>query len=175
MAAMSDVATDGPSEAKTLDDHICFAFYSASIAINRMYKPLLDQLGITYPQFLVLSALWEKDGQSIGAIADRLSLESSTITPLVKRLEQAGFMTRHRNTSDERQVHVQLTQKGREVQAGTGCMKDQMIAQSGLSADEIIRLNSDVRCLVNALTGVPAETAPEQDGTKLNQRKQPLF
>ena len=67
-----------------LDDHLCFSFYSTSIAINRLYKPLLDGLGITYPQFLVLSALWEQDGQSIGAIAERLALESSTITPLVK-------------------------------------------------------------------------------------------
>jgi len=69
----------------TLEDQLCFSLYATSMAINRIYKPLLDQLGITYPQYLVLSALWEEDGRTVGAIAERLSLESSTITPLVKR------------------------------------------------------------------------------------------
>src|ERR1700709_798647 len=102
---MSDTQMDTQTETKAgqMKAQLCFSVYSTSIAINRLYKPMLDPLGLTYPQYLVLGALWEEDGQTIGAIADRLSLESSTITPLVKRLEAAGFVSRHRNTADERQ------------------------------------------------------------------------
>ena len=135
-----------------LRDQLCFSVYSTSIAINRLYKPMLDPLGLTYPQYLVLGALWEEDGQTIGAIADRLSLESSTITPLVKRLEAAGFVSRHRNTADERQVHVRLTQAGTDVRVKTHCLKDAMLQKSGMSGDEIIHLNEEVQRLLNSLT-----------------------
>jgi len=135
-----------------LRDQLCFSVYSTSIAINRLYKPMLDSLGLTYPQYLVLGSLWEEDGQTIGAIADRLALESSTITPLVKRLEAAGFVSRHRNAADERQVHVRLTQAGTEVRAKTHCLKDAMLQKSGMSGDEIIHLNKEVQRLLNALT-----------------------
>src|SRR5688572_22363712 len=91
-----------------LEGQLCFSIYSATLAINRLYKPMLDRLGITYPQYLVLSVLWEEDGQTIGAIAERLALEPSTITPLVKRLEAAGLVGRLRNPADERQVQVRL-------------------------------------------------------------------
>ena len=97
-----------------LDGQLCFSIYSASIAIQRVYKPMLDELGVTYTQYLVLSALWERDGLTIGAIADRLALEPSTITPAVKRLEAAGFVARQRSTTDERQVQVHLSRKGAE-------------------------------------------------------------
>ena len=96
-----------------LDGQLCFSIYATAIAINRTYKPLLDAMGVTYPQYLVLSALWEEDARTIGAIASRLALESSTITPLVKRLEAAGFVTRVRSQADERQVLVSLTPKGK--------------------------------------------------------------
>ena len=96
-----------------LDGQLCFSIYSASIAIQRVYKPMLDELGVTYTQYLVLSALWERDGLTIGAIADRLALEPSTITPAVKRLEAAGFVARQRSTTDERQVQVHLSKEGR--------------------------------------------------------------
>ncbi len=135
-----------------LRDQLCFSVYSTSIAINRMYKPMLDPLGLTYPQYLVLGALWQQDGQTIGAIAEHLALESSTITPLVKRLEQSGFVTRHRNSTDERQVHVRLTDKGRDVRAKTHCLKDMMMKKSAMSAEEMIRLNEDIQTLLNALT-----------------------
>lgn len=87
-----------------LDAQLCFSLYTATIAINRAYKPVLDRLGITYPQFLVLQALREHPDRTIGQIAERLSLESSTITPLVKRLEAAGLVSRTRDPKDERQV-----------------------------------------------------------------------
>ena len=135
-----------------LDSQLCFSLYATTLAINRTYKPLLDGLGITYPQYLVLSSLWEEDGQTIGAIAERLSLEPSTITPLVKRLEAAGFVGRRRNPSDERQVQVRLTAKGRELQAETGCLTDTLLQRSGLTVEQITALNRQVQALRNALS-----------------------
>ena len=96
--------TDAPT--LPLDGQLCFSIYSASLAIQRVYKPMLDGLGVTYTQYLVLSTLWEKDGLTIGAIGERLALEPSTITPAVKRLEAAGFLARRRSTTDERVVEV---------------------------------------------------------------------
>ena len=98
-----------------LENQLCFSLYAASMAVTRSYKPMLDMLGVTYPQYLVLHALWEMDGRTIGAIADRLSLESSTVTPLVKRLEAAGLALRRRNPQDERQVQVTLTEAGQAI------------------------------------------------------------
>src|SRR6201996_5070814 len=118
------MAMDGPIPTLGLDDQLCFAIYSAGIAINRAYRPLLDALEITYPQYLVLLALWERDGQTIGAIAERLALESSTITPLVKRLEAGGLLARERNPADERQVFVRLTEAGRAMQERSTCLAE---------------------------------------------------
>ena len=134
-----------------LDGQLCFSLYGASIAINRAYKPMLDELGVTYPQYLVLSTLWEGDGQTIGAIAERLSLEPSTITPLVKRLEQAGFVDRVRNPKDERQVQVSLTAKGRDLRVRTGCLTDTLLRRSGLTVEAIIALNHQVQALRDAM------------------------
>ncbi len=134
-----------------LDGQLCFSLYGASMAINRAYKPLLDDLGVTYPQYLVLSTLWEGDGQTIGAIAERLSLEPSTITPLVKRLEQAGFVDRQRNPKDERQVQVRLTDQGRDLRVRTGCLTDTLLRRSGLTVEAIIALNLQVQALRDAL------------------------
>lgn len=136
-----------------LDSQLCFSLYGATLAINRAYKPLLDAMGITYPQYLVLSSLWEADGQTIGAIAERLSLEPSTITPLVKRLEQAGLVGRHRNPDDERQVQVRLTSKGRAVQPETACLTDTLLQRSGLTVDQIVALNRQIREFRDAVAG----------------------
>ena len=136
-----------------LDSQLCFSLYAASIAVNRTYKPLLDKLGLTYPQYLVLSTLWEADGLPISAIAERLSLDSSTITPLVKRLEGAGFLNRRRNTKDERQVLVSLTDKGRKMQSKTACLTQTLLERSGLTVDQIVKLNRQVRGMRDALAG----------------------
>jgi MarR family transcriptional regulator, organic hydroperoxide resistance regulator len=136
-----------------LDGQLCFSIYSAWIAINRLYKPLLDELGLTYPQYLVLSALWERDGQKISDIADRLLLVPSTITPVVKRLEVAQFVERHRNIEDEREMQVFLTAKGREVQPETACLTAALLRQSGMAVEEIISLNNRVREIHKALAG----------------------
>jgi len=135
-----------------LEDQLCFSLYATSIAINRIYKPLLDRLGITYPQYLVLSTLWEQDGRTVGAIAERLSLESSTITPLVKRLEAASLVTRAREADDERRVLVSLTKSGRALKKDTRCLGEALFARAGMKPAELIALNREVLRLRAALT-----------------------
>jgi len=135
-----------------LDQQLCFSIYAAGIAINRVYKPLLDTLGITYPQYLVLHALWEQDGRTVGAIAERLALESSTITPLVKRLDAAGLVTRLRNPADERQVQVRLTGRGHAMRERCGCLGEEFLARSGMPANRLEALNREVQTLRDALT-----------------------
>lgn len=143
----------GPDEKPLpLDAQLCFSLYSTTIAINRLYKPMLDSMGITYTQYLVLSSLAEKDGMTVGAIAERLALEPSTITPLVKRLEAAGFVTRQRNAADERQVNVHLTVRGKALHDGTGCLTDALLANSKLTVPEMIAFNEQVQRLRAALT-----------------------
>lgn len=134
-----------------LDSQLCFSLYGASMAVNRTYKPMLDQLGLTYTQYLVLSTLWEEDGLPISSIADRLSLESSTITPLVKRLEAAGFVTRERNPKDERQVIVSLETKGRALNQKTACLTQALLERSGLTPEQLTKLNNQVQKLRDAL------------------------
>lgn len=149
---------DAPIPPLTLDEHLCYSIYSASLAIGRAYKPLLDALGITYPQYLVLNVLWEHDHQSVGAIAERLMLESSTITPLLKRLEASGLVARARNPSDERQVLIALTDQGRELKSQIGCIAERLMTTSGLTLGGLQHLNTEVRALrdsiVEALTAV---------------------
>jgi len=133
-----------------LNEHLCFSLYAASMAVNRIYKPVLDRLGLTYPQYLVLTALSENDGQTVSGIADRLALESSTVTPLVKRLEAAGLVTRTRNPKDERQVNVRLTGKGRKLRGEAQCLTDQLL-RSGLRPAQLVALNEQVADLRDRL------------------------
>src|ERR1041384_1335885 len=101
-----------------LDNQICFAVYSAAHAFNRVYKPLLDKLGLTYPQYLVMLVLWERDGVPLKDIGERLFLDSGTLTPLLKRLESAELIKRTRNAKDERQGLIALTSKGETLRGG---------------------------------------------------------
>ena len=133
-----------------LDRQLGFSLYGAFMAVSRTYKPWLDQLGLTYPQYLVLSVLWEGDDQTIGGIAARLDLEPSTITPLVKRLEAAGHLVRKRNPADERQVKVQLTDQGRAVRAKTKTLADALYGKAGLSVAELVELNARIKSLRDA-------------------------
>ncbi len=130
-----------------LEDQLCYAIYSAGIAIQRAYKPLLDALGLTYPQYLVLNILWREDAQTVGRIAESLALESSTLTPLLKRLEAAGLLRRTRNPDNERQVVVALTDAGRALRERAGCLGDSLLAASEQSPAELGELNHDVRRL----------------------------
>ena len=133
-----------------LDRQLGFGLYSAFMAVSRTYKPWLDKLGLTYPQYLVMCVLWEDDDQTIGGIAARLDLESSTMTPLVKRLEQAGHVVRQRNPSDERQVRVKLTTEGRALRAETRTLADALYAKAGMTEAEVADLNQRVTALREA-------------------------
>jgi DNA-binding MarR family transcriptional regulator len=134
-----------------LEDHLCYSIYSASLAIQRVYKPLLDELGLTYPQYLVLNVLWRDTQQSVGAIADQLGLESSTLTPMLKRLEGAGLVHRARNPENERQVLVELTEKGLSLRKEASCLGEALLAASGETAQRLAALNADVRRLRDAI------------------------
>lgn len=134
-----------------LDKQLCFSLYGASMAMGRVYKPLLDRLGITYPQYLVLHALWEEDNRTIGAVAERLSLESSTITPLVKRLAAAGLVTRGRDPVDERHVRVALTDTGRAMKAESECVAERVFARTGLTLQQMTALTNQIQTLRHAL------------------------
>jgi DNA-binding MarR family transcriptional regulator len=133
-----------------LDRQLGFSLYGAFMAVNRTYKPWLDKLGLTYPQYLVLSVLWEADDQTITGIASRLDLEPSTITPLMKRLEAAGHVVRQRNPADERQVRVSLTDQGRAVRAETRTLADALFDKAGMSVDELVDLNTRIKTLRDA-------------------------
>ncbi|WP_267388237.1 MarR family transcriptional regulator [Sphingomonas sp. GC_Shp_3] len=138
--------------APSLDQLLCFSLYGANMAINRVYKPLLDGLGLTYPQYLVLNVLWERGTETVGGIAERLALESSTITPLVKRLEQAGLVERRRNPFDERQVVVSPTDAGRAMQERTHCLGAELFAAAGQPVEKLIALTREVQALRDSLT-----------------------
>lgn len=130
-----------------LDDQLCFAIYTAGIAIQRLYKPLLSKLGLTYPQYLVLNVLWQKDTQSVGQLADRLALESSTLTPLLKRLEAAGMVQRDRNPDNERQVLISLTPDGLALRDQAGCLGAALLQASGQQPEDLAELNMKTKQL----------------------------
>src|ERR1700679_151054 len=120
--------------ALSLDDFLCFEVYSANHAFNRVYQPLLEKLHLTYPQYLVMVLLWERDDQTVGELGTRLSLESNTLTPLLKRLEILGYIKRSRDPADERQVRVRLTVSGRTLRAKALHIPGCILAASGLDA-----------------------------------------
>lgn len=144
-------ATKSGAAPVPLDLHLCFAVYSAGMAIQRAYKPVLDRFGITYPQYLVLNVLWNKDRQTVGAIAGTLDLESSTLTPLLKRMEATGFVRRTRNPENERQVVITLTPAGIGMQDATRCLGETLFAASGQSCKQLAALNKDLRRLRDAI------------------------
>jgi DNA-binding MarR family transcriptional regulator len=123
-------ASPPPQYSQLLDEQLCFAVYSAMLGLNKVYRRLLGDLGLTYPQYLVMLVLWESDELTVSAIGERLFLDSPTLTPLLKRLEANGFVARRRSGSDERQVIVSLTPAGRRLQAKAkdvpGCMATAM-------------------------------------------------
>lgn len=135
-----------------LDDFLCFSLYGAGLAMTRLYKPLLGPFNLTYPQYLVLTALSEKDGVKVGELGERLQLETNTLTPLVKRLEAAGLVSRQRDKTDERVVRVALTAQGQEVvTAAHACIPQQVLEATGLSADELKDLSRKLKTLQSAL------------------------
>jgi DNA-binding MarR family transcriptional regulator len=135
---MSDATTNPKTFPE--DDLLCFAVYSTGHAFNRIYKPLLDELGLTYPQYLVMVSLWAKDDQTVGELGETLFLESNTLTPLLKRLEAIGLLDRNRDPSDERQVRVRLTSAGLALQKKARDIPRCILEATGLSLPDLRRL-----------------------------------
>jgi DNA-binding MarR family transcriptional regulator len=131
----------------TLDDQLCFALYSTAHAVTRAYKPLLDEYGLTYPQYLVLLVLWEQDGMSVKDIGDRLFLDSGTLTPLLKRMEAAGFLKRSRDPKDERQLRVNLTAKAQDLRSKAREIAAALFCQFGQTLPELIALREELNGL----------------------------
>jgi len=144
-----------------LESALCFAIYSANHAITRAYKPLLDRHGLTYPQYLVMIVLWEKDGQTVGSIGDDLFLESSTLTPLLKRLEKAGFLRRTRDDKDERQVCIYLTDEGKALRDTLSEIPQQMLKAFGCGADGAERIRTEVTAIRDKVASAHATKAKD--------------
>ena len=120
-----------------LDNQLCFALYSTGLAMNKVYRKLLRKLDLTYPQYLVMMVLWERDGVTVSDIGARLFLDSATLTPLLKRLEAAGLLTRSRSNADERQVVVALTDAGRAMAREAGAIQEQVLCATACSPAEL--------------------------------------
>lgn len=156
-AAGGSTMTGDATAIRTLEEQICFAVYSTAHAFNRLYRPFLAGLGLTYPQYLVMLVLWERDGQTVKAIGERLMLDSGTLTPLLKRLDSAGLIERRRDRVDERQVLVHLTEAGRALRGKAGRTANPVPCAVADSAVDPGRLLADVLALRRALLGA-AET-----------------
>ena len=130
-----------------LDNQLCFALYSASLAMTRLYKPLLEPLGMTYPQYLALLVLWEQDALSVSQLGERLFLDSGTLTPLLKRMEASGWLLRERAADDERRVIVSLTRQGRALRARARAVPVKLASATGCSADELMVLTGQLQQL----------------------------
>jgi len=136
-----------------LDHQLCFALYSSSLAMTKLYKPLLDPLGLTYPQYLAMLALWESDGITVTQLGERLMLDSGTLTPLLKRLEAAGLVQRLRDSADERRVRVQLTRTGRALKRKAQAVPGTIACAAGCELDELAALTARLKALRSQLTG----------------------
>lgn len=138
---------NNPDPALLLDNQLCFALYSASLAMTKLYKPLLEDLGLTYPQYLVMLVLWERDGLTVSDIGERLSLDSGTLTPLLKRLEASGLVSRLRDAQDERRVRITLSAAGRRLQSRAARIPGCIMSVSQCSIPDLISLTRQVQAL----------------------------
>ncbi len=139
-----------------LDSQLCFAVYAAAQAFNATYKPLLEPMGLTYPQYLTMLVLWEKDGVTVTAIGDALGLDSGTLTPLLKRLESAGLVARVRDAADERQVRITLTPAGRSLRQKARGIPAKLLCASGMSLQEVKALHGTLGKLAGNLKAARA-------------------
>lgn len=139
------------SKFPTLDDKLCFALYASSLAMLQSYKPLLAEIGLTYPQYLVMLVLWEEDGITIKRLAERLGLDPGSVTPLVKRLEEAAFVVRNRAEHDERNLSIELTREGRALQAKAEHASGQFVIACHLNEAEGGELRDKLSLLTKTL------------------------
>jgi DNA-binding MarR family transcriptional regulator len=135
-----------------LDGQLCFALYSSSLAMSKLYRKLLQPLGLTYSQYLVMMVLWEKDDQTVNGVGERLFLDSATLTPLLKRMEQLDLLTRVRCTGDERRVIISLTKKGDELRVAATKLPACVLEASGCSIPQIVELKDELVTLRESLS-----------------------
>ena len=144
---MAPTATHASTPQLLLDHQLCFAMYAASLAMTRRYQPLLTELGLTYPQYIALLALWEQDDVTVSALGERLALDSGTLTPLLKRMEAAGWVVRERDADDERRVRVRLTPSGRALRPRAQQLPKSLLAGSGMTATQVRQLTAELQAL----------------------------
>ncbi|NVJ25991.1 MarR family transcriptional regulator [Myxococcus sp. AM011] len=147
-------------DALHLDEQLCFTLYSTVHLLNRTYRPLLEELGLTYPQYLAMMVLWEEDDVTVKAMGERLLLDSGTLTPLLKRLEAAGLVKRERDMLDERQVRIRLTTPGRALRSKAECVPVSILEASGLAVEELRDLKARVLAVREALSARLEEEPP---------------
>ena len=147
---MSLPVSDDPLD---LDRQVCFPLYAASNLLARLYRPVLADLGLTYPQYLVMLVLWKHAPQTVGSLGEALYLDSGTLTPLLKRMEQAGLIQRTRDPQDERRVQIDLTPEGRVLRASAETVPATLVAGLSITEGEIVGLRDQVRALVGIIHG----------------------
>ena len=145
------------AKALLLDNQLCFALYSTSLAMTKLYKPLLAALNLTYPQYLVMLVLWENDALTVSSLGERLYLDSGTLTPLLKRMEQSGLLARVRSPQDERRVEVSLTDAGCKLKARATAVPGCVLEASQCSVVELKALTSELQDLRERLSSQPAD------------------
>jgi DNA-binding MarR family transcriptional regulator len=138
-----------PAAAMPLPDYLCFAIYSANLAFGKAYKPILEELGLTYTQYITIIALWEEDHQTVSGLGEKLFLESNTLTPMLKKLEVMGYLERQRDPEDERQVRIGLTKNGRRLREKA--LKMDLSEATGLAPDEFAKVQKAIVTLRNNL------------------------
>ncbi|MCU5784156.1 Organic hydroperoxide resistance transcriptional regulator [Alcanivorax balearicus MACL04] len=144
---------NAPDSLLKLDLQVCFALYSTNLAMTKVYRRLLRELGLTYPQYLVMMVLWEEDGQTVSEIGERLFLDSATLTPLLKRLEGMGLLSRRRAADDERRVRVQLTDPGRDLRIRAEAIPEAVACASQCQPEELMALKDQLHALRRKLNG----------------------
>ena len=135
-----------------LDNQLCYALYAAAHRMTKSYRPMLERIGLTYPQYLVLLVLWETDGVTVSEIGRRLRLDSGTLTPVLKRLESAGLLVRNRRQSDEREVEIGLTPRGRSLKADAADVRQSVMCQLNLTEPEVQAMRADLNHLIENLS-----------------------
>ena len=148
---MAPTATHASTPQLLLDHQLCFAMYAASLAMTRRYQPLLTELGLTYPQYIALLALWEQDDVTVSALGERLALDSGTLTPLLKRLESGGNIQRLRDAADERRVRIRLTSQGRALRDKAEAIPPCVLQSSQCTVPELMALTGELKQLRDRL------------------------
>ena len=149
-------ARDTKRDLGRLADFMCFSVYSANLAYSRVYRPVLEKLGVTYPQYIAIVSLWEEDNQTVNELSEKLFLEPSTVTPMLKKLEAQGYLTRTRDEKDERVVRIALTEKGRQTRLHAADYSKLTVQASGLEKAQFRKLQQEIASLRDNLTRAAA-------------------